>query len=483
MTKKASVAALGILLIACAAPALAETPCRLLKSTSLELGTDRAGGVYVPVTIGGRKLNLLVDTGGIYSMLTDQTVKSMGLRQQHMARVQLRMYGGALIDSYVTADNLVLGQLTAPRWKFLVMPNGMPIEINGTLSPDILRNYDADFDFAASKLNLFSQDHCPGKVVYWTHGTVAQIPVDLDMWGHLKVPVELDGKKFEAAIDTGSDRSVMSLDTAEEKFGFNEGDARLKRAARDPDEPAHVYTFPFRTLALEGVTVANPDVMLVPDRDSHIGSHGPGLILGMGILRQLHLYIAYKESKLYVTAATAGGGTILADFAADSKEPAADPAAAPKQLAADAAAPSRELAADLSAAAKEPPPIPVSLRCTNPAIEGQFTADGPPGFASAKVAFAINSPPPSGAVQVSQGSEAVCTVRASEGTAIESSSFDIDFGDSDAAFRRELLKHVEIQEEVTNPGAQPAGKAFVFRVKANDSASGKLVLEFPVRYR
>jgi hypothetical protein len=29
------------------------------------------------------------------------------------------------------------------------------------------------------------------------------------------------------------------------------------------------------------------------------------LILGVGILRQLHLYIAYKEQKLYITPALA----------------------------------------------------------------------------------------------------------------------------------------------------------------------------------
>jgi hypothetical protein len=30
---------------------------------------------------------------------------------------------------------------------------------------------------------------------------------------------------------------------------------------------------------------------------------GDDVILGMGILRQLHLYIAYKEEKLYITPA------------------------------------------------------------------------------------------------------------------------------------------------------------------------------------
>jgi hypothetical protein len=35
------------------------------------------------------------------------------------------------------------------------------------------------------------------------------------------------------------------------------------------------------------------------------GSGQPKMILGMGVLRQLHLFIAYKERNIYVTAASA----------------------------------------------------------------------------------------------------------------------------------------------------------------------------------
>jgi hypothetical protein len=48
--------------------------------------------------------------------------------------------------------------------------------------------------------------------------------------------------------------------------------------------------------------------MLVPDKVSgtaRFGHSDPTIILGMGILRQLHLYIAYREKNLYVTPASA----------------------------------------------------------------------------------------------------------------------------------------------------------------------------------
>jgi hypothetical protein len=51
--------------------------------------------------------------------------------------------------------------------------------------------------------------------------------------------------------------------------------------------------------------VSYPDIVLIPDRESKVGASGPKMLLGMNVLRHLHLYIAYGEHKLYVTPATA----------------------------------------------------------------------------------------------------------------------------------------------------------------------------------
>jgi hypothetical protein len=330
------------------------------------------------------------------------------------------------------------------------MPDMLPAELNGTLAPDVLQQFDVDFDFAASKLNLFSKEHCPGKVVYWTRAPVAAIPVDLDMWGHLKLPVELDGKKIEAALDTGSSRSFLSLQTAEHKFDFSDDDVRLKPAAPDSSEKPHVYTFPFKTLKLEGVTVKNPDIVLVSDHDSKIGGSGPRLILGMGILRQLHIYIAYKEEKLYVTGASVDLSTPRVNSeTADSS----------------------------------PPRVPVSLHCTDPAVEGQFHADGPAGSVTAKMTFAINSDAASGDVHVAPGRDAICTIRANKGAVIASSTFALDPAVLGTASGRELLKHIQIEERLSGDNTKPDAKVFTFTVAAKDGTQGNLVLDFPVRYR
>ena len=88
----------------------------------------------------------------------------------------------------------------------------------------------------------------------------------------------------------------MSLDTAVDLFKIDP--ATLKK---------NNGRYPFKMLTLQGVTVNNPDIILVPDDKSKImgGYRQPKLILSMGILRQLHLFIAYKEHNIYVTSASA----------------------------------------------------------------------------------------------------------------------------------------------------------------------------------
>ena len=47
----------------------------------------------------------------------------------------------------------------------------------------------------------------------------------------------------------------------------------------------------------------NPDLVLVPDQLSRQPDEAPKILLGVNVLRQLHMYVAYKERKLYVTPA------------------------------------------------------------------------------------------------------------------------------------------------------------------------------------
>jgi hypothetical protein len=62
------------------------------------------------------------------------------------------------------------------------------------------------------------------------------------------------------------------------------------------------YDYPFKLLDFNGIAVSNPRLQIVSD--GYLPK-GIDMLVGVSILRRLHLYIAYGEEKLYITPAGA----------------------------------------------------------------------------------------------------------------------------------------------------------------------------------
>lgn len=260
---------------------------------SFTLETDWYGGVTVPAGIAGQRMNLLVDTGGATSMLTDSTVSALNLPRFPIRAARITMYGGLSIDSFVRVDGVQVGGVaTAPATFYVLPDNRIPYALSGTIAPDFLSRYDVEFDFPNARMNLYA----PGCAPIAARGA---LPVTTDNVRHVIVPVEVDGRSVMAMLDTGASRSDFSLETAQQLFGpgINGG----LRPARGADVEDGLYTHPFRTLTLGGVTVADPDLVLVPNQISRRPLNAPRLVLGMGILRRTHMVISYSRNLLQLS--------------------------------------------------------------------------------------------------------------------------------------------------------------------------------------
>ncbi len=194
------------------------------------------------------------------------------------------------------------------------------------LSPDFLSLFDVEFDFAAKKMYLFSQDHCPGKVVHWTRDGYAELPFQytggpIGITPHIRLRMTLDGHEVSTNVDTGAAGSTISRRSASLIFGVDETSPGVVKSQYWSDQ-FPVYRKQFASLALGGLAVQNPQVDILPDleekafrmahsersRDDPIyGSklEGEEFTLGMNVLSKLHVYIAYKEHKIYITSVDA----------------------------------------------------------------------------------------------------------------------------------------------------------------------------------
>jgi predicted aspartyl protease len=287
-----------------AASVFTDDECKLEQVASLDMTIDSTGRILVPMTISGKTENMLIDTGAAISLLTRDTAKSLNLYIGYgVGHRVFQFFGGAFVTQAATATNVELGQMKSDQMNFGIMPQASPPDTNGLIGQDILRHFDLDFDFANSKLNLISTDHCPGRVVYWTKTPVSVVSFSYDDIDHIVFEATLDNKRIEALLDTGAYRSVGDWETISDKFGLQVTSPSVKQLGQS-SRP--FYTYPFQTLSFEGVTINNPDIILAPKSVSNLRrSDVSPLVIGINVIRQLHVYVASKEENLYITPATA----------------------------------------------------------------------------------------------------------------------------------------------------------------------------------
>jgi predicted aspartyl protease len=276
---------------------------------------DAWGRPLVPVTLNGRRKLLLVDTGGFNSTLERATVRELGLRTIPV-NMGVTTVTGASSNDVVSVAEFLMGGARFRDHYFWIDPDGDPSriigehEMAGLVGAEVLRNYDLELDARGGTVNLFRQDHCPGAVVHWQAERVAVIPFTLGRSLHITLPVILDGREVEAILDTGAADTVLNLSVALGDFAIDldapdvQRINQMQRAQREGDrrDPVAeaVYRRRFKVLEVGGLTVTNPMITLLPDLTGNDGGL-PDLILGLSTLSKLHLYIAYRERKLYVT--------------------------------------------------------------------------------------------------------------------------------------------------------------------------------------
>jgi predicted aspartyl protease len=290
--------------LVCAAlsSAKAAEDCKLHRVGVMDMIVDQEG-VAVMVTINGTPEKLAVDTGGTYSMLRASVAQSLGLSTKPIDTERMRMtgVGGKVVKDMTVASNVMFGNMPAKEFAFVIAPDDKDMgDAAGTIGPEILANFDADFDIAGHKLTLFSPDHCPGKVVYWTKDPVAIVPMEQNKLGQFEIDVTLDGQSLDAKVDTGSTISWMSYETARSLFGWHDDDPKLKFI-----NDREGYRYPFASLELQGIAITHPVINLPKDATIGIDLSNDKMLIGMNILRHLHFYIAYHENNLYLTAADA----------------------------------------------------------------------------------------------------------------------------------------------------------------------------------
>jgi predicted aspartyl protease len=291
-------------------PAQAED-CNLTSVASLTLqpGQDRLAE-FVTVQINGIDKKMLLDTGGYTSQLTPETVAELKLPKGGALGSSKYIGGNAAALGIASIADFRMGTMRAKDTSMMISPvPGLSAEADGLLANDLFLAYDLDMDFGHDKLNVISSDHCPGKVVYWKSDALAVVPMRISN-GQYLINVTLDGRSLIALVDTGATRSTMGLKEVRRFFGLTPDSADM--VPRNTNSVVATYMHKFGVLSFDGVEIHDPTIAVMDsallERDqAATGAHFIGntvpwdFILGMDMMRHLHIYVATKERKLYIT--------------------------------------------------------------------------------------------------------------------------------------------------------------------------------------
>ncbi len=304
-------------------PAHAEDCGKLVSYSTIPL-TQIQGETseFVPVEIAGVPKLMLLDSGADFSTISSAAADELHLE---VNQTNFRLYDvtGAKADRFVSAP-MKIGTLQGPKLSLMLSPASLnnfgDPRVVGLLGADILRNFDVSIDFGAHTITLLSQNHCDGRVVYWPERPLAVVPFRLEKGYEIFLSVTLDGKDFTAQLDTGASTSTLEKGKAVGSFDLALGSADTPVSGNlNGREGLTTWKHRFKSLSLAGIEVADPEIRIIPDKISekvNTWSTGtllerrqysvevPPMLLGMDVLRHLHVYIAYKEKKLYITPAS-----------------------------------------------------------------------------------------------------------------------------------------------------------------------------------
>jgi predicted aspartyl protease len=282
-----------------------ETPrCTYVQVGDIPL--KYVGQGLVPAVEGvldGAPAVMLVDTGAFDTSLTMNAVVKRDLVMHMTGRYadgisgSTRLYSarigefsiGPVKSSRKRAELLVIGETAfTPAYDAIV---GAPF----------LLQADMEFDLRAKTMKFFRPLNCSRNqsLAYWKEDAVA-VPFE---YSRSESPnphftVLVNGKELDAIIDTGADRSFMTLRGAK-RLGIDVGSAGVTRmgfsSGIGSDRAAHWIT-PVKTVEIGGETIKDAELGVVDVQ----GETDTELLLGQDFLRAHRVLFAMSQRKIYL---------------------------------------------------------------------------------------------------------------------------------------------------------------------------------------
>ncbi len=298
--------------------------CKLLMSAPVPVSMDNLRPV-IPAGINGTEARFIVDTGSFFDFLSPAAAAEFKLSLVDAPPwYYVSGVGGSFVPKIATAKTFTVAGVSVPDKQFLVGDNDFPGGIVGILGQDLFRIADLELDFADGVLRFAKPQHCSDKMLaYWATNQavgIVRLRWTSEQQPHLLGKASVNGRDIEVLFDTGSWRTVLSLDAAK-RAGITPDTPGVLPAGESTGlggKPVPIWAAPLDEFEIGGEAIEHTHVLI---GDIGMQRLGADMLLGSDFFLAHHVYVANSQDKLYFTY---NGGPV---FALNARPPT--PAKAP----------------------------------------------------------------------------------------------------------------------------------------------------------
>ncbi|MGA7537674.1 MAG: aspartyl protease family protein [Steroidobacteraceae bacterium] len=259
-------------------------------------------------TINGVKARFLLDSGAFYSAMSRDAAVQYQLPVTPVPRDNFNLAGtgGSEKAQIATAESFGFLGVNLPKVQFLVVDQNVWGDSAGSIGQNLLRVTDVEYDLANGLVRFIKPVGCGDQpLAYWALSTPFSL-VELQYMdaarSDLRSTATVDGHRIKVLFDTGSPRSILSLDAAQ-RAGIttrSPGVTFLGVGTGIGNGPVKMWSAPVETFQIGDEKIEHTR-LLIGDLPSHGGLEDWDMLIGADFFLSHRIYVAYSQSKLYFT--------------------------------------------------------------------------------------------------------------------------------------------------------------------------------------
>jgi predicted aspartyl protease len=256
----------------------------------------------VTLTANGHAVTLILDTGAERTVLTPGVAERIGAQRPSIEfQRRLRGIAGDLPSHEVELRSFAAGEVAIPWRRVLVAPvkvaNIFPTPLDGLLGADSLSDFDIDLDLPRHQMTFYQSQTCETAAPNWA-GPYISVNTGRSRGERLFFPVQLDGHRLTAVIDTGSQVTVLATASAR-ALGVTEEQLSRGRSVTTQGvagDPLSARVHRFARLDIGSLIIRNPEVVV-----TDLKLNEADIVLGVDFLSSRRLWLSYGSRRIFLS--------------------------------------------------------------------------------------------------------------------------------------------------------------------------------------